>query len=177
MPLITFFVSIDFTFTSYTVAKNTIFYFFLTNTFLVIRILLAPIPPWKIKENHEISSEMGSQTEVFQIYGNNFVLDHHDYVTLKMNTLLLTCKNVFYKNNIFAKWTNYREIFGPSILFKRIKSKRLQSQPISNIFYNISESFTMGNFILPVNNIDHFICKKFVDISMRILLEDKISES
>jgi hypothetical protein len=139
--------------------------------------LLTPIQPWKVNEIQEKTSDLGSQTEIFRIYDNNFVLDHHDYVNLKMNTLLLTCKNAFYKNNIFAKWTNYREIFGPSILFKRIKSKRLISQPISNIFYNISESFNLGNFILPVNNIDHFISKKFVDISMRILLEGKIPES
>jgi hypothetical protein len=135
------------------------------------------VPPWENDDSQGKTSETGSQTEIFQIYGNNFVLDHHDYVTLKMNTLLLTCKNAFYKNNIFAKWSNYREIFGPSILFKRIKSKRLLSQPISNIFYGISESFTLGNFILPVNNIDHFISKKFVDISMGILLEGKKSES
>ena len=142
-----------------------------------MRVLFIHVPPWKNEDVQEKTSEIGSQTEIFHIYANNFVMDHHDYVTLKMNSLLLTCKNVFYRNNIFAKWSNYREIFGPSILFKRIKSKRLLSQPISNIFYNISESFTLGSFILPVNNIDHFICKKFVDISMGILLEGKKSES
>jgi hypothetical protein len=117
-----------------------------------------------------------SQTYRTKFFINNFVLDHHEYLTLKMNSLLICCKNKLYKYNVFYKWTNYREIYGPSVTLKRVRSKLLKSQPLSNIFYNSSSRFNTGSYVLPAINIEHYICKKFVAITMAILKTGKMIE-
>jgi hypothetical protein len=110
----------------------------------------------------------GSQT-IQAVKIQSYSLNHPEFSTNSINSLLVTCKNHLFKlNSKTQKWAGYREIFGPSIIINR-KTRTKAFAPCHKKLYLSGKSYRSGHYIIPNINLESHICKKWAHCSMIIL--------
>ena len=103
------------------------------------------------------------------VRARNFNLSHPQFLENSMNSLLITCKNHFYVENLDSEqWATFREIHGPSKLIKKKFRVNTKIQIHKKLYFS-GISYRLGHYVIPNINLENFVCKKWAHCSIVIL--------